>query len=376
MELERCIPVYQLKKHVTKLEINLAAIRKNLGFYKSKLTENTKILAMVKAQSYGGGSVEMAKFLAREEVDALGVAYADEGVALVKEGIHLPILVMNPEQAAFDDIIDYQLEPSMYSLPILDQFIRQLILKGKKRVPIHIKLDSGMHRLGFLPIHITELISVLNSQPEVYVKAVFSHLADADNLNDSGFTKQQISVFNEMCQQIEKGIGYSFIKHLSNTEGIVNYPESHFDLVRIGIGLFGLGGQKSPLLQEALAFKSQISQIKNITKGDTVGYGRIFKANENMVIGIIPVGYADGLSRALSNGAWRMKINEVFVPIIGSICMDMCMVDLTKVTCSEGDEIEVFGWENSISDMAIKLNTIPYEIISSISSRVHRLYID
>ena len=375
-QLERSIPLYQLKKHVTQLEINLDAIRHNLYFYKTKMSQKTKVLAMVKAQSYGSGSVEMARFLAQEKVDALGVAYADEGVALKKDGIELPILIMNPEQAAFDDIIDYALEPSIYGLGILDKFLNQLIIRGKHRVPIHIKLDTGMHRLGFMPNELNELISTLNAQPEVFVKGVFSHLSEASNVKDPEFTNKQISVFKDMCSQLEIGIGYSFTKHLSNTDGIINYPEAQFDMVRIGIGLFGLASTLDPILRSALSFKTQISQIKKVDSGQSVGYGRSFIATEKTTIAIIPVGYADGLSRSLSNGNWSMKLNEQFAPIIGSVCMDMCMLNVTGLHCSEGDEVEIFGWENSIKNMSSKLKTIPYEIISSISSRVHRVYIE
>lgn len=376
MQLEKSIPFYQLKKHVTKLEIHLESVRKNLVFYKSKLQSNTKVLVMVKAQSYGSGSVEISRFLSGENIHALGVAYADEGVVLRDKGIELPILVMNPENEAFDDIIDYNLEPSIYSHKILNQFIHQLILKGKKRVPIQIKVDTGMHRLGFLEEEIPELISTLNTQPEVFVEGVFSHLAAADNLDESEFTMGQISKFKRVCHQIELGVGYAFDKHLSNTAGIVNYPEAHFDMVRMGIGLFGLGNPKLLELENALVFKSQVSQIKMVKKGNSIGYGRQYVAKENKLIGIIPVGYADGLSRQLSNGKWQMKVNNSFAPIIGAICMDMCMIDLTGISCEEGDVVEVFGWNQSIEDMASKINTIPYEIISSISSRVHRVYID
>ncbi|MDX1348991.1 MAG: alanine racemase, partial [Putridiphycobacter sp.] len=264
MQLERCIPLYQLKKHITQLEIDLQAIQHNLQYYRSQLNPNTKILGMVKAQSYGGGSVEMAKFLELENIDALGVAYADEGVLLKKEGVTLPILVMNPEQAAFDDIIDYNLEASIYSLRILDKFISQIILRGKKRIPIHLKLDTGMHRLGFMEEDLNELVDTLNAQPEVYVTAVFSHLAVADNEHENAFTHQQIALFQKMSQRIEDGIGYKFSRHMSNTEGILGFPQANFDMVRIGIGLFGLSSQKSHLQQNALRFKTQLSQIKRI----------------------------------------------------------------------------------------------------------------
>ena len=375
-QLEKSIPLFQLKKHITKLEIDLRAIRHNLDQYRQKINNNTKILAMVKAQSYGGGILEMAKFLAQEKIDYLGVAYTDEGVLLRQNGITAPILVMNPEQSAFDDIIDYNLEPSIYSLTLLNQFLHQLILKGRTRFPIHIKLDTGMTRLGFQPGEINEVIDTLNAQPEVHVQSVFSHMAVADDLNEVDFSNLQIEKFKSMAHLIKQKIGYSFIRHIANSEGTLNFPHAHFDMVRIGIGLFGLANQTNGSFNQVLSFKSQISQIKTIQKGDTVGYGRHFTAQETSKIGIVPVGYADGLSRQLSNGNWLVKVGEQFVPIIGSICMDMCMIDLTGTTIKEMDEVEIFGWGRSIQKMAQKLNTIPYEIISSISSRVHRVYFE
>lgn len=371
--LERIIPIYQEKKHITSLEINLSAIRENLNFYRNNLKPKTKILAMVKAQSYGGGIVEMAKFLALEGVKYLGVAYADEGVLLRKNGVELPIIVMNPEKGAFDDLIDYQLEPSIYSISILNDFIHQLIIKSKTRFPIHIKLDTGMNRLGFKEDDILELVKTLNVQPEVYVKSVFSHLAVADDIEEANFTNFQIDLYAKMSNDISDKLNYTFIKHIANSSGALNFKSANFDMVRIGIGLFGL---INPNLKSALKFVSQISQTKSIKKGDSVGYSRRFIAKTDTNIGIIPVGYADGLSRGLSCGKWSVKINENYFPIIGSICMDMCMVDIGSYPISEGDTVEIFGWENSINQMAKELDTISYEIISSISSRVKRVYID
>ena len=374
--LERSISLYQLKKHITRLEIDLNAIRHNLGVYRKRLGKYTKILAMVKAQSYGSGSVEMAKFLSAEKISAFGVAYADEGVALRKEGITLPILVMNPEVGAFDDMIDFNLEPSIYSLKILDQFLNRLILKNKKNYPIQLKVDTGMHRLGFMPADFKELIATLNAQPEVYVKGVFSHLATADDLTETAFTNQQIKAFQNAINTIEKGLGYAFIKHIANSAAALNNKEAHFDLVRLGIGLFGLTENANADFEQSLAFKTQISQIKTLQKGESVGYGRRFKAKKITKIAMIPVGYADGLFRSLSEGKWQVKIGDQFAPIIGSICMDLCIIDVTNIICNEGDEVMVFGWKESIQQMAEVLHTIPYEIISSISSRVHRVYID
>ncbi len=374
-KIEQLIPYFLAKNHITKLNINLSAIKHNLNFFKVLLQPQTKILAMVKAQSYGGGIVEMAQFL-QHHVNYFGVAYADEGATLVKHNISLPILVMNPEKEAFNTIIDNHLEPSIYSINLLDEFIRFLILKGIKRYPIHIKLDTGMHRLGFTNNKITELINTLNTQPEVYVKSVFSHLAVADDLSEKAFTQQQINTFNLMYNQIKNGIGYEPIKHLSNSAGVINYPNANYDMVRLGIGLYGLIDKVKDKTINALSLTTQISQIKTIKAGDSVGYGRTYIADKDTTIAIIPVGYADGLRRGLSQGKWQLLINQQYAPIIGNVCMDMCMVDVTNINCKVGDEVEIFGNTNTVFKMANVLNTIPYEIISLISSRVHRVYVE
>ncbi len=375
-KLESTIPLYQQKKHITKLEINLSAIRTNINHFRQILKLDTMILAMVKAQSYGSGIVEMASFLQQEKINYLGVAYTDEGKELREQGIQLPILVMNPEQNAFDDLIDYNLEPSIYSFEILNQFLHQLILKGKKRFPVHIKIDTGMHRLGFQGDEIKELTETINAQPEIYVKSVFSHFAAADDKKERDFTVGQYNSFNAIATTIAKNIGYDFIKHICNSDGALNYPEAHFDMIRLGVGLFGLTQTKRGNLDTALSFKTQISQTKLIPPGETVGYGRRHICTDQTEIAIIPVGYADGLSRGLGNKKWSVKVNDKFTPIIGSVCMDMSMIDITGLNCKVGDEVEIFGWENSIADMADIMHTIPYEIISTISSRVHRVYID
>jgi alanine racemase len=373
-KIEQLIPNFLTKNHITKLNIDLSAIKHNLNFFKYQLQPETKILAMVKAQSYGGGIVEMAKFLEQQHINYFGVAYADEGATLVQHQITLPILVMNPEKDAFDTIVDNNLEPSIYSLDLLDSFISFLILKGINRYPIHIKLDTGMHRLGFTKNEIKELINTLNSQPEVYVKSIFSHLAVADDESENEFTKQQISQFEKFTKQVQNGIGYVVNKHISNSTGVVHHPAANFDMVRLGIGLYGLIDEIKEKTRNALSFTTQISQIKKIVKGDSVGYGRAFVAEKDIKIAIIPVGYADGLRRELSQGKWELKIDNQTAPIIGNICMDMCMIDVSNLNCKVGDDVEIFGNSNSIFKMAKILNTIPYEIISSISDRVHRVY--
>lgn len=374
-QLEKIIPSLLAKKHITKLNIDLSAVRYNLNHYREQLDSDTMILAMVKAQSYGGGIVEMAEFLATEKINYFGVAYADEGITLRESGIDLPILVMNPEPEAFDVIIDQNLEPSIYSLDLLDQFIAALIRKDMKSFPIHIKLDTGMNRLGFIASEIPELVAQLNAQPEVYVKSVFSHLSSADDQQETEFTHSQIRQFKTVYKRLENELNYKFIKHLANSAATINYPESHFDMVRLGIGMYGLLEDYSDEFEGVLSFETQISQIKSITKNDSVGYGRAFKPISDTTIAIIPVGYADGLKRNLSQGKWSLVINGQLAPIIGNICMDMCMVDVSNIDCKVGDSVEIFGKQNTVFQMAKQLKTIPYEIISSISSRVHRVYL-
>lgn len=374
--LEKIIPFLAVKNHITTLKIDLNALRHNLNFYKSKLNSNTQILAMVKAQSYGGGIVEMAQFLESEKVNYFGVAYADEGVILRQNGIKSPILVMNPEPNAFDDIINNSLEPSIYSLDSLDQFIGALIRRNKTNFPIHLKLDTGMNRLGFVESELNELIAQLKAQPEVYVKTVFSHLSVADNSNENEFTNQQITTFTTLIKRLKNNLGYEFQSHIANSAATLNFSESHLDMVRLGIGLFGLLDENNQDLETVLTFHSKISQIKLIKKGDSVGYGRTFIANKEKTIAIIPVGYADGLKRELSQGKWSVEIKGKLTPIIGNICMDMCMIDVTNINCKAGDEVNIFGQNNSVYKMAKLLNTIPYEIISSISNRVHRVYLE
>lgn len=376
-KLERVVNYYTDKKHITQLRINLSAIRKNLNIYRNVVGEDVMLLGMVKAQSYGGGIVEMARFLVHEGVNYLGVAYADEGVSLRKAGIDLPIIVMNPEKAAFGDMIDFDLEPSIYSNALLNSFIHQLILKEKQRFPVHIKLDTGMNRLGFRSEDLNELTALLNAQPEVFVKSCFSHLAVADDFNERAYSLKQIAKFRELANTIETKIDYPIIRHIANSAGALHFPEAHFDMVRLGIGMFGLLAEKNKFpFQNALELTSEISQIRSVHPGESIGYGRSFIANDEMRVAVVPIGYGDGLRRQLSNHQWSVVINGQFYPIIGKICMDMCMIDLKSDKLEVGDAVQIFGNENSIFEMARILDTIPYEIISTISSRVQRVYFE
>lgn len=377
-KLEEVVTHYLERKHITQLLVNLGVMRRNLNLFRSKLSDKTGVLAMVKAQSYGGGILEVAKFLAQENVAYFGVAYADEGVALRKGGITLPILVMNPEPAAFDDLIDYDLEPSIYSSNLLDQFIHQLILRQKTHFPIHLKLDTGMNRLGFRQEELPDLIAQLTTQPEVYVRTVFSHFSVADELNQKAYTDRQLDQFKSMTNFIQQEIGYSFKRHISNSAGAYHYPEAQFDMVRLGIGLFGLLESNHPILglENVLELRTQFSQIRKIEPGESVGYARNYKAEKTTYIGIIPVGYADGLRRSLGNGNWSVVVQDKTYPIIGNICMDMCMVELGEDFYPTETEVSIFSTKNSVFEMSRILNTIPYEIISTISTRVQRVYIE
>jgi alanine racemase len=372
-KLEKIVSHYLAKKHITQLNIDLTKLRSNLNVYRSKISANTEVLAMVKAHSYGGGIVEVAKFLESEKIAYLGVAYADEGILLRNNGVQMKILVMNPEPGSFNDMIDYKLEPSIYSLENLDQFIHQLILKNEMNFPVHIKLETGMNRLGFVADEIESLIDLIKTQPEVYVKSVFSHLAVADEISKSEFTRLQINRFSELSKKLEIGLGYSFVRHIANSSAAINFPSAHFDMIRIGMGLFGLLDYEE--LQNVLTFTSEISQVKKIEKGDSVGYGQSYIAPSLQYIAIVPVGYADGLRRSLGNGNWEVIIKGEKYPIIGNVCMDMCMVNLGTDIFQVGDSVQVFGDGNTVQTMSKRLNTIPYEIISSISARVKRVYL-
>lgn len=375
--LERAIAGFTEKKHITRLLINLAAMRHNLQYFRKRISSETRVLAMVKSQSYGGGLTEIAQFLEQQKVDYFGVAYADEGVALRKSGINTPVIVMNPEPAAFDEIIEYELEPAIYSLELLDQLIHHLILRGKTSFPIHVKIETGMNRLGFRSEDIRELTDVINTQPEVYVLSFFSHLAATDDARERDFTLNQINRFKVDTEEIMTAIGYKPFRHLVNSGGALRYPEAHFDMVRLGIGLFGLvSGDQPTALEPVISFVSQISQVRKIKPGESVGYGRSFYADQETHIGVIPVGYGDGLSRQLSNGNWQVVIQEKHYPIIGRVCMDMCMVDLGAHPPAVGAEVQLFGPGNTVREMATVLKTIPYEILTSISGRVQRIYLD
>ncbi len=374
--LESITKELEEKKNQTILTINLTKLERNLKHYKKKLNPSTKLMVMVKAFSYGTGSVEIPKALQQHGVDYLGVAYADEGIKLRKSGITTPIMVMNPEPNAFADIIHYTLEPEIYSYDLLDDFIGSLILLQKKDYPIHLKIDTGMNRLGFKEHDIPALVDLIKTQPEVHVTSIFSHLSSADSELENEFTNNQIHLFEEISFRIETDLGYQIDKHILNTAGIEKFPNAQFDMVRLGIGLYGINAAKNEEeIQPIGQLTSSIIQIKEIKKGNSVGYSRSFVASNNMTIGIIPVGYADGIKRSLGNGTFAFYHNNIPCTILGNVCMDLTMIDLSNTTAKVGDEIEIFGSNNTIELMAKKMDTIPYEVLTSISQRVKRIFI-
>ncbi len=371
---KRISDVLELKKHRTVLEINMEALVHNLNYYKSLIPPKTKKMVMVKALSYGSGTYEIAALLQHNGIDYLGVAFADEGVKLRKAGITTKIIVMNPDEDDINDTIDYQLEPEIYNLRILKLFNERLDDYSGVKLPVHIKVDTGMKRLGFTDSEIPELIQTLKQSGNVRVQSVFSHLVGADEARHDTFTNRQISLFRSIAERLTESIGYPVLRHILNTSGIERFPQAAFDMVRIGIGLYGFTAGDTSRLMNVSTLKTSITQIKPLKKGETVGYGRKWKAENDTVIAVIPVGYADGLSRQLSNGKGEVMVKGKRAPIIGNVCMDMCIIDIGGIDAKEGDEVIIFGDDYPASIIAEKLNTIPYEIISGISERVKRIY--
>ena len=358
--------------HDTIMEINLNAIRANLSVYRKTIPPSVKLMAMVKAFGYGTGGHEIASLLRQEGVDYLAVAFADEGIELRKAGVQLPIMVMNMNEDAFEMMTEYGLEPELYSIKILKSFTDFLTGRGISKYPVHIKLDTGMHRLGFLEEDIIALTDLIQLNDRIIVKSVFSHFSASEDPKEDSYTELQMERFIHMTSQIEKSLGYSFLKHMANTAAIRRHPAAQFDMVRLGIGLYGID-QYLPV-QEVVQLKTTIAQIKNIRAGETVGYGRKAILKRDSRIATVRIGYADGYPRLLSNGRGYMLIHGEKAPVIGNICMDMTMLDITDTDASEGDEVVVFGNGIPIGLMADWAGTIPYEIITGISQRVKRVY--
>ena len=375
-QFEEIVAALEEKTHETVLEINLNSISHNLSFYKSKLKPTTKMMVMVKAFGYGSGGFEIAKLLEHHKVDYLGVAFADEGISLKNAGITLPIMVLNPETTSFSAIIQYKLEPEIYSLKGLNAFLKIAENRKLKHFPIHIKLDTGMHRLGFEEGNLDELIAILKENKFVAVKSILSHMATSDDLEHQDFTHSQLNLFEKLSSKLMTELQIKPIRHILNTSGISNFPESQYDMVRLGIGLYGVSNdvEEQKYLENVGTLKSIISQIRTIQAGESVGYGRRFVADKPAKIATIPIGYADGISRHWGNGVGFVTINNQKATIIGSVCMDMLMVDITEINCKEGDSVIIFGESPSVSYIAEQLQTIPYEILTSISQRVKRVF--
>ena len=374
-EFEKIVRALQQKDHGTVLEIDLNALVHNLNFYRSKLSPETKIMVMVKAFAYGSGITEVAHLLQYHKVDYLAVAYADEGVTLRQAGITLPIMVMNPTVESLPKIFDYDLEPEIYNFSLLNALCgsaREQI----RTFSIHLKIDTGMKRLGFEKEDLDRLIDIIINQTNVHVKSILSHLAGADEGKHNSFSKDQATTFSDSAILISNGLGYNPTRHLVNSAGILRFPEYHFDMVRLGIGLYGIDAndQYQSALLPISTLKTTISQVKSLKAGETVGYGRRGIAETDMQIATIAIGYADGFSRQLSNGKGAVLIKGKLAPVIGTVCMDMTMADVTGIDAQEGDEVIIFGKEKPIQEIAQALDTIPYEILTSVGERVKRTY--
>jgi len=373
---DEIVVLLEEKKHETVLEINLDAISHNLNFYKSKVKPTTKIMVMVKAFGYGNGGFEIAKVLEHHKVDYLGVAFADEGIELRKAGITTPIMVLNPENSSFHAMIAYDLEPEIYSITGLQAFLKLAKERNISHYPIHIKLDTGMHRLGFEPHLMEELKALLKNNPFVQVKSVFSHLAASDDTSFDAFTKNQITRFDAMYAELVASLNYQPIRHILNTSGIFNYSEYQMEMVRLGIGLYGIGNseQELQILENVSTLKSVISQIRTVLPEESIGYSRKFMVTNEMRVATIPIGYADGIRRAWGNEKGFVVINNQKATILGNICMDMLMVDVTQINCKPSDEVIIFGNSPKVTQIAETIGTIPYELLTGISQRVKRIF--
>ena len=373
---EKISKTLQQKAHETVLEINLNSLIHNLNYYRSRLKPQTKMMAMVKATSYGSGSFEVANILQFHHVDYLAVAYSDEGIELRKAGISLPIMVMNPEVMNFEMMMKYRLEPEIYNFRQLNQLAEVLKKHQGEPFKIHLKLDTGMHRLGFEEREINELVVRLNNNKHLVIQSIFSHLAGSDEAEHDGFTKLQVDRFKKMSDEIMSNFNYPIMRHILNSSGILRFSEAQYEMVRLGIGLYGFAATPNEQnhLEQAATLKTTISQIKNVAANETIGYSRKGKLKRDTIVATVAIGYADGINRRLSNGVGKMLVNGKLAPIIGNVCMDMCMLDITDIPAKEGDEVIVFGTDYPVTEMAKATGTIAYEILVNVSQRVKRVY--
>ncbi|WP_460220307.1 alanine racemase [Psychroserpens sp. MEBiC05023] len=363
------------KAKETVLEIDLKALKHNFDYIKSKLKSDTKILAVVKAFAYGSDANIIAEYLEDLNVDYFAVAYVTEGVALRNAGIKTPILVLHPQAVNFKTLIERCLEPSLYNAKVLNEFIAVASKEHQKDYPVHIKFNTGLNRLGFWETDVDYIVQKLKDTNSVKVKSIFSHLAASEDLNEKEFTLNQIHSFKSISKIFAKAIGYQPMLHLANTSGIINYAEAHLDMVRIGIGLYGFGNSEAENknLTPIATLKSVISQIHKIEKNETVGYNRAYRSSGYEKTATIPIGHADGIGRQYGNQKGYVTINGYKAPIIGNVCMDMIMVNITHIDCQEGDEVIIFGKQPNASQFANSADTISYEIITAVSQRIKRV---
>ena len=374
--LERLVKRWERQAHGTVLEVDLGAVRHNLNHYRARLKPGTRLMAMVKAFGYGSGALELARLFAHERVDYLGVAYADEGIELRQNGIRTPVLVMNPEPVPLELLHRFRLEAEIYDRRTLEEAIHYHA-QVSDAPPVHLKIDTGMHRLGFTVDELPWLCEQLQHAPQLRVASIFSHLAAADDPAHDGFTRQQIADFTAAANRISEVLGYWPLRHIANSPGITRFPEAHFDMVRLGVGMHGIGvdAAQTAQLLPAHRLSTPIAQLKDVPAEDSIGYGRSYRASAPLRIATLPIGYADGLPRRLGNGHGRVYVHGRPAPFVGSICMDMCMVDVTGIPCEAGDAAVVFDAAHPVQQFAEDLGTIPYEALTSISQRVKRVYV-
>ena len=363
------------KRHETTLEVNLTAIADNLNHYRAMLSPKTKIACMVKADAYGAGAIEVAKTLQDLRADYLAVAVADEGAILRRNGITAGIMVMNPETTAFKTLFDYDLEPEVYSFRIMDSLIKAAEKEGITNYPVHIKIDTGMHRLGFNPEDIDRVISRLHSQNAIIPRSVFSHFVGSDSDDFDSFSSRQFEIFDRVSLKLQAAFKHKILRHIDNSAGIEHFPERQLDMCRLGLGLYGIDSRTNKMLNTVSCLKTIILQLRQVPKDETVGYSRKGVLLRDSLIAALPIGYADGLDRHLGNGNGYCLINGQKAPYVGNICMDIALVDATGIECKEGDQVEIFGRNLPVTVLSDAIGTIPYEVLTGVSGRVKRIYV-
>ena len=363
------------KVHETVLEVNLGAVIKNLNWYRSFMKPETKLVCMIKADAYGAGAVEIAKTLQDHRVDYLAVAVADEGVTLRRNGITSNIMIMNPEMSAFKTMFDYDLEPEVYSFRLLDALVAAAQKEGITGFPVHIKLDTGMHRLGFNPKEdMDKLIDRLKHQNAIIPRSVFSHFVGSDSDDFDDFSAKQFALFDEGSKKLQAAFKHKILRHIDNSAGIEHFPERQLDMCRLGLGLYGINSRNNQIINNVSTLKTTILQLHKVPAGDTVGYSRKGKIDHDSIIAAIPIGYADGLNRHLGNRHCYCLVNGKKAEYVGNICMDVAMIDVTGIDCKEGDSVEIFGDDLPVTVLSDAIDTIPYEVLTTISNRVKRVY--